>query len=263
MEREARRKKIASRGTDRMALITGRIQSIDPNISKSCSFSNPTLDYLPAQHSRSSSEPAGDENRAMFHDYPHVGLKGEDDVRDSLIRHDKDEDEVSKENLSGKRVSDLQKLDEKEVAILSFQSGDSPDEKPFEYHLSSITPKEINFSIISSENTRVICSFVIAVLVVLSHINLPHNVVKSKSLIAYRPLYAVLVTDMLIVAARLALYSEGKVDDKEVKFEGGGENWDGAVKLLEWGLVLHQTLRAVFIDCSFYLAIVVCGLSLA
>ncbi|KAK6148867.1 hypothetical protein DH2020_016392 [Rehmannia glutinosa] len=261
MEREARRKKIASRGTDRMALITGRIQTIDPNISKSCSFSNPTLDYLPAQHSRSSSEPAGDENRAMFHDYPHgeIDVKGEDDVPDPLISHDKDEDEVSRENASGKRVSDL---DEKEVAILSFQSGDFP-EKPFEYHLSSITPKEINFSIISSENTRVICSFVIAILVVLSHINLPHNVVKSKSLIAYRPLYAVLVTDMLIVAARLALYSEGKVDDKEVKFEGGGENWDGAVKLLEWGLVLHQTLRAVFIDCSFYLAIVVCGLSLA
>lgn len=57
MEREARRKKIASRGTDRMALITGRIQALDPNLSKSSSFSNPIPDHLPAQHARSTSEP--------------------------------------------------------------------------------------------------------------------------------------------------------------------------------------------------------------
>ncbi|CAA0837240.1 Unknown protein [Striga hermonthica] len=165
-----------------------------------------------------------------------------------------------------------------EVNVLSLQSGVRPDYpyKPFEYHLSSISPKEINFSIISSENTRVICSLVIAILVVLSHVNLPHNVVESNSLIAYRPLYALLLTDMLLVAARLALYSEGKeVDDKDAELEGlgghndnnkkkniGDNNWDGAVKLLEWGLVLHQTVRAVFIDCSFYVAVVVCGLSL-
>ncbi|KAI3455410.1 hypothetical protein Pfo_012073 [Paulownia fortunei] len=277
MEREARRKKITSRGTDRMALITGRLQTLDPNLSKSCSFSNPTRDSLPAQHARSSSEPAAEKDRALFQDYP----RGGDDAPDTLIRHDNDE-EVSKGNASGSRVSDLQKLDEKEVAILSsapaFQSGaqsslvstrvtNTSDDanfpvKPFEYHLNSVTPKEINFSIISSENTRVICSFVIAVLVVLSHVNLPHYVVKSKSLIAYRPLYAVLLTDMLIVAARLALYSQEREDDEEIKFEGDGHNWEGAVKLLEWGLVLHQTLRAIFIDCSFYLAIVVCGLSL-
>lgn len=210
-----------------------------------------------------------------------IGLEGGDDVPDILRRHDNDED-VSKGNASGNRVSDLETTEEKEVATSSpapaFQSraqsalvttrvsniSDDANfpEKPFEYHLSSITPREIHFSIISSENTRVICSFVIAVLVVLSHVNLPHKVIKSKSLIAYRPLYAVLLTDMLIVAARLALYSQGKQDEIEVKFEGDVQNWDGAVKLLEWGLMLHQTLRAIFIDCSLYLAIVICGLSL-
>ncbi|GFP88882.1 hypothetical protein PHJA_001031900 [Phtheirospermum japonicum] len=226
MERDARRKRIASREMDRMALITGRAYAPDPNnISESCSFSNPT-----------------NEDRALFQDYPHGG----DDVPDTMKMDD---------------------TGEKEVAVLSLERRVQSDNanlpyKPFEYHLSSISPKEINFSIISSENTRVVCSFVIAVLVVLSHVNLPHNVVESKSLIAYRPLYALLLTDALIVAARLALYSEGKEDDNEIKFKGGNNNWDGAVKLLEWGLVLHQTVRAVFIDCSCYVAIVVCGLSM-
>ncbi|KAL7140089.1 hypothetical protein ABFS83_09G097700 [Erythranthe nasuta] len=233
MEREARRKKISSQGTDRMALITGRIQTLDPNLSKSSSFSDPIQHHLPAQHARSTSEPVAEKDIPLFQDYSH--------------------DEVSRRNASlvPTRASD-------------FSDGPNLREKPIEYHLGSITPKEINFSIISSENTRALCSFAIAVLVVLSHVNnLPHNVVKSKSLIAYRPLYAVLLTDALIVAARIALYSQGKEEnEEESKFEDdyGKQNWDGAVKLLEWGLVLHQILRAVFIDCSFYLSIVICGL---
>lgn len=57
MERQARRKKIKSREMDRMALITGRIQNLDPTIAKSSSFSDIRTDDLP-KHSRSSSEPA-------------------------------------------------------------------------------------------------------------------------------------------------------------------------------------------------------------
>lgn len=205
-------------------------------------------------------------------------VEGGDDAAGTLLSYDNVE-EVSEENAPRGGVSHLRKnkLNEKEAETVSspeeksslittrvskFSDNAKFPEKPFEYHLSSITPKEINFSIISSENTRVVCSFVIAVLVVLSHVNLPHNVVKSKSLIAYRPLYAVLLTDMLIVAARIALYSQGREDEEEAKFKGDDHNWEGAVKLLEWGLVMHQTLRAIFIDCSFYLAIVICGLSI-
>ncbi|KAL8465840.1 hypothetical protein ACS0TY_035088 [Phlomoides rotata] len=174
-------------------------------------------------HHLPSSEP-------VFEDYS----EGGDDVSDALIR-----------------VSNASK------------DQNYPD-KAFEYHLSTISVREIHFSILSSERSRVVCSLVIAVLVVLSHINLPHKVIKSKSLIAYRPLYAVLLSDMLIIGARLALYSQGKEEEEggEVKIEKDVVNWDGAVTLLEWGLMMHQALRAVFIDCSLYLAVVICGLSL-
>lgn len=244
MEREARRKKIKSREMDRMALITGRMKTFDPNVVKSSSFSHNNReeeDHLPdlTKHSRSSSEPPPPENDVvgLFPDHPYDG-----------------EEDFSKQNATN--------ISQKEVALqaLVTSRGAPLPGKQFEYHLNSITPRDINFSIISSENTRAICSFVIAVLVVLSHINLPHKVIKSKSLIDYRPLYAVMLSDLLIVSATLALLSQGKENEREAKLEKD-VNWDGAVKLLEWGLILYQTIRAVFIDCSLYLAIVVCGLA--
>ncbi|KAL0354696.1 UNVERIFIED_CONTAM: hypothetical protein Sradi_3916500 [Sesamum radiatum] len=227
MEREARRKKIASQGNDRLALITGRIHNRDPNISRSCSFSRYT----------------NEDDDAIFQDHGNV----------------------SKANASGMRVSDLQKPEQSSLVDSKVSNAadkaNLPD-KPSEYRRGFITPKQVIFSIISSEDTRAICALVIAVLVVLSHISLPHDVVKSKSLIAYRPLYAVLLTDMLIVAARLVLYAHGQEVDSQSNFEVDGFNWIRAIKMLEWGVVLHHTLRAILIDCSFYLAIVVCCLSL-
>lgn len=176
------------------------------------------------------------------------------------MKHDSFE-EVSKGNDSRSRVSDLRKLEQKDVAALTSDNAYLP-EKQWGCLLSSIPAKEINFSIISTEDTRAICSVVLAILVVLSHVNLPHNVVKPKSLIAYRPLYVVLLTDVLIVAARLAPYAQIRKEDKEPKIEEDEHNLGGAVKLLELGLVLHQMIRAFFIDCSFYLVVVVFGLSL-
>ncbi|KAL7152482.1 hypothetical protein ABFS83_04G100300 [Erythranthe nasuta] len=253
MEKEQRRRKIISRGTDRMALITGRIQSLDPDpFSKSSSFTTPRRDNPPAQHARSSSEPG----EALFQvDHSNGG----DEVADTVTRN-YNEDEISEVYNPGSSVSYLQKIEEKR-APPSTVNPNSP-QKSLGYFLSSITLNEINFTIISSEDTRVICAVVLAILVVLSHINLPQNVAKRQSLIVYRPLLVVLLTDLFIVARRLAPFAQIKKEDKNPRIEEDGDNWGGAFKLLELGLVLHQTIRAIFIDCSFYLVIVVCGLSL-
>lgn len=126
----------------------------------------------------------------------------------------------------------------------------------------SVTAKEINFSIISTEDIRAICSIALGILVVLSHLNLPRNVVKPKSLITFRPLYVILLTDVLVVAARLAPYTHMRKEENECKMEEDELNFAGALKYLELGLVLHQSIRGFFIDCCFYLAVVVIGLSL-
>ncbi|KAK4410564.1 hypothetical protein Sango_0129400 [Sesamum angolense] len=262
MEKEERRRKIIARGTDRLALITGRIQTLDPEpITKCSSFTANRQDrYPPPTHARSSSEPVTANDEELFRDV--IDRSGGDYLSDTVMRHANRQD-VAKGNDSESRASNLLKLEQKEVATL-ISDNVNLHEKLFSFYLGSITLKEINFGIISSEDTRVMCSVAIAILVVLSHVTLPHDVAKPKSLIAYRPIFVVLLTDMFILAAKLAPYAQIRKEDKEPQVEenGGVENWGGAVQLLEMGVVLHQTVRALFIDFSFYLVTVVCGLSL-
>ncbi|KAL2554969.1 hypothetical protein Fot_08588 [Forsythia ovata] len=289
MEREARRKRIVERGSDRLALISGRIDSLDPPSSPnsfhggSSTYSTPRDDFRGHAHSALDS---AIKSTVFFEDHRHGG----NDTSNIWSRHDID-DGVSqvKATKSEAKVAEVEQSEVKSVLrpISAAKSGNEvesshvpttvsnsscdanakpPRKPPFSDFFGSITPREINSCIITSENTRVFCSIAISILVVLSHVNLPRKVVKSKSLIAWRPLYVVLLTDLMIVAARLALYvqrgSEKAEQDKEQRFQEDGHNWGSAMKLLEFGLVLHQTIRAIFIDCSFYLAIVVCGLSL-
>ncbi|KAK4413873.1 hypothetical protein Salat_2800100 [Sesamum alatum] len=227
MEKEERRRKNNSSRTDRMALITGRIQTLDPEpITKCSSFTGPRQDRF---HPRNTPAP----HRNLWQQ---MTKSCGDYVADTVMRHVNHHD-VAKGYDSESRASNLLKFEPKEVATL--------------------TPDNVNLH-------EKLFSFDLAILVVLSHANLPRDGVKPKSLIAYRPIFVVLLTDMFILAAKLAPFAQTRKDDKEPQVEenGGGENWGGAVQLLELGVVLHQTVRALFIDFSFYLVIVVCGLSL-
>ncbi|KAL3655510.1 hypothetical protein CASFOL_001296 [Castilleja foliolosa] len=257
MEKSERRKKIISRGTDRMALITGRIQSLDPDpFLKSTSFSTPRRDPPTALHARSSSEPGAANQEALIPD-------GGYDEPDIVSRHVHNDDKISKRNDPEIKVPRVEK---REPSRFKPEYTNIPEKQYSSCILSSITRNEIHFSILSTEDTRAICSIVLAILVVLSYIALPNNDEKPKSLITYRPLCVVVLTDVFIVAAKLAPYAQIRKEcyKEPVMMTGeeDGDNWGGAVKLLELGLVLHQTIRALFIDCSFYLVVVVCGLSM-
>ncbi|XP_059306637.1 uncharacterized protein LOC132058089 [Lycium ferocissimum] len=130
-------------------------------------------------------------------------------------------------------------------------------------HLFSL--REINSCILICENKRVICSVMISFLVVLSYAHLPHSIARSNSFIASRPLYILLLTDLTIVIARIVrkeVVPEERAEDMRERVKDFGHNWDGALTILEYGLVFYQTIRAIFIDCSFYLVIVICGFSL-
>lgn len=132
-------------------------------------------------------------------------------------------------------------------------------------HLGLITAKEINSCIVASESNRIFCSIIIALSVVLSNISLPHNIIKSKSTIASRPLYILLLTDVTIVLVRLLekrRHIEKVEEEKKLGPQEDEQNWAGAVKILEMGLAIYQTIRAIFIDFSFYTVVVICGLSL-
>lgn len=85
---------------------------------------------------------------------------------------------------------------------------------------------------------------------------------KSESVVASRPLYIILLTDVTIVLARMILVRREDVEEERVVVPQDGHNWVEAVKLLERGLVVYQAIRGVFIDFSVYVVVVICGLSL-
>lgn len=134
------------------------------------------------------------------------------------------------------------------------------------------TSKELNSCIIASENIRIFCALVIAVLVVTSYVGYPLfgiNSVRSKSVVASRPLYLLLLTDVTIVLAQLLYLKkqsgfEQAEEEKEMPQaeDEAADNWEGAFKVLERGLVVYQAIRGIFMDCSVYTVVVVCGLCL-
>ncbi|GAA0155439.1 hypothetical protein LIER_13167 [Lithospermum erythrorhizon] len=179
----------------------------------------------------------------------------------------KNEEEVDGQ-ASGETLKKIES--ESELVVLENTSkakdGASVHPQTTQNRLRSFSPKRINACILSSENTRVVCSIMIALLVVFSNSNLPHHIIKERSIISRKPLYVMLLTDVSIVVGRIIL-AKRRVQKQAKKGKDGKspedvENWESAVKILEYGVVLYQMVRGIFIDCSFYMVIVTSGLSL-
>ncbi|GAB2216691.1 hypothetical protein Droror1_Dr00024468 [Drosera rotundifolia] len=195
---------------------------------------------------------------------------------------DDDDGDQMEENYTSKPVVGEPILDPspetlKKVKSLEIMPGvgeETPDKDPvgmlFRPKCCFFTAKELSSCITASEITRVFCSILIALLVVLSYIDYPLlgiNIVNSKSIIAAKPLYMLLLTDITILVGHLVLARRKRIEllheqDMKGDEEDGGETWASAVRILERGLVAHQTIRAIFIDCSLYVVIISCGLSL-
>ncbi|XVF26732.1 hypothetical protein REPUB_Repub14bG0043700 [Reevesia pubescens] len=141
-------------------------------------------------------------------------------------------------------------------------------QKPCRNQPDFFSSKRLISCIIASERTRSFCALLIALFVLVSYIDYPlvgMNIVSPESIVASRPLYIILLTDLTVVLGRLFLDKKGDSEEAEEEKSGSPNNrhnWEGAVKLLERGLVAYQTLRALFIDFSIYAVVVICGLSL-
>ncbi|KAL3528780.1 hypothetical protein ACH5RR_008102 [Cinchona calisaya] len=92
---------------------------------------------------------------------------------------------------------------------------------------------------------------------VIAYANLPRHIVKSKSLIASRPLYVLLLSDIMIVILRISSSKQrgyGKIDVKKkeaknLKQNGSNNNvihWDEAIKLRLEVLGMLATLLNLF-----------------
>lgn len=127
--------------------------------------------------------------------------------------------------------------------------------------------QKVHSCIISSQNIRSFCALILGLLVVLSYIDyriFRINIVNSDWIAAFRPLYILLLTDVTIVLAQVLLggRSNSEGEKEKVITEEEEDSLTQAVEVMEKGLVVYTITRAVFIDFSIYVVVVVCGLSL-
>lgn len=262
--REARRRKIVDRGSDRLALITGRIQTLpsSPEENTTDSGSDP------------SSQPLISHDQ---HLQPTVSSHGEDEVSGSLLqKHDPitnagqtddyngesnlvptlRECETSIESLraypsevSGKAQSTL---------ISSIDQNSSASTLGSERHLEQqrprrrfFTPNQIHSAIAASESTRLLCSVTVALLVVLSYLGFPLlGSYIIKSILSFKPLYLLLLTNVTVVIARLLIDKqrgfESAARDENETPSLNGYSWAEQVgKTLETGLVMRDRKSVV------------------
>ncbi|XP_076956471.1 uncharacterized protein LOC143631667 [Bidens hawaiensis] len=224
----ARRRRISDRGAERLALITGRVQSL------SSSPSEPDEPIL------------NDENKDPLSNTETVDNDVASDVR-SVI----DNSETITET-SAQTYSKPEPLAEQTPLISTPTKSKKPESQT--RHHKTFSPKQLRPAITASENIRIICSVLVAVLVMLADAGFP--VVGSdviKKVILFRPLLLLLVTNVTVVAAYSLL--------QKVKHRSTG-NADPIGTALEWALLMKTGSSALFMDCSVYSVVVICGMGI-
>ncbi|MED6120060.1 hypothetical protein PIB30_017509 [Stylosanthes scabra] len=290
-DKEERRRRITERGSDRMALITGKINSLPPQPpSETSSPRQPhhqqshslgefdrrleNLDDIPRHLRPQSFSPAfasefeedntdGFENEldssTALSRLKHQGgfrksnFKNYEESEKGTPRASKNDDFDDDNN--GKTKMPLASRAAQISAALEAkrsEKGGPPKPAPF------FSSRELNACIIASETKRALCSMIIALIVVFNY------VISSVNVEAMRPLYILLITNITIVLSRLYSQKAKFLEETDSVNEENADlqSWGDAVKLLERGLVAYQAIRGIFIDCSIYLVIVVCGVSL-
>ncbi|GAV78344.1 hypothetical protein CFOL_v3_21812, partial [Cephalotus follicularis] len=271
--REGRRRKIVERGSDRLALITGRIQSVPP---PSSSPPPPLDSSLPLPHpfsqitfsSNGEDEPFGSTllKRDRVSDANQTNTDdGGSSVESTLHGTSIEAAEAPALEDSVKAMPSLISSTDRDSSISTLDSEQVVEQQKHQKGIYS--PKHISSCIAASESARLYCSATVALLVVLSYLGFP--ILRSnfiKSIISWSPLYLVLLTNITIVLARLLFGNqrgfERSIGEKNKNTLSDGYGWaEQASKVLEVVLVIQKAMNAVFMDCSVYAVIVICGLS--
>ncbi|QDP16938.2 hypothetical protein Tsubulata_013520 [Turnera subulata] len=130
------------------------------------------------------------------------------------------------------------------------------------------TPNQVSGAIAATERSRMLCSVVVAFLVVLSYRGFPFlgsSIVRS--ITGFRPFYLVFLTNLTLVLVRV-LFNDQRGSQRVARAEyqvpsTGQYNWAlQAGNALEMGLVVQKATDAVFMDFSIYAITLICGLCL-
>ncbi|WCJ29795.1 hypothetical protein M5689_011405 [Euphorbia peplus] len=256
--RESRRRKILERGSDRLALISGRSHSIPTDADSS--------QPLDPQLHRQDPTP-------QFSDKPFPSIDdGEKSCKlqtnDSVIdRGDNVEPPFCAPEITIQTsTTPASDVDNNEIPLLADQRSTTAGGVQLLEQLCSnrlVSPTQISSAITATESSRLLCSVIVAIFVVLSYLGFPllgSNTVKS--IICFRPLYLMLLTNLTLVLAQL-LFSNQRGSNRIVgdsNVTSAKYDWaEQAGNALEFGLLMKKAMDALVMDCSIYAIIVIAG----
>lgn len=226
-EAQRRRRRILQQGSDRLAFIKGHIQTLPPPDLQNHDASETNITHTPT-----------------FPEQQHT-------QSDEILSFPNSEIQPEPEH----------------VQLLPQTLPDSFNEIPRQQtraeeprSLNFINPSDVSNAIDASKTTRLCCSIIVALLVVASYLGFS----LIKTVISFRPLYLVLLTNSTFVVSKLMKH-RGVNERSRRKLNGtdSSDQWDGQqlAKTLEIGLVVKSVVDAVFMDCAVYAIVLICSLS--
>ncbi|KAG6437756.1 hypothetical protein SASPL_102684 [Salvia splendens] len=121
-----------------------------------------------------------------------------------------------------------------------------PHNKDYQPEHTLFTPDQIRSAVAASENTRMFCSIAAAVLVIASFVGVP--IVGLLGIILFRPFYLLLLTNITVVLGRLIVGSRSRRRSNA----GRNDLADQLGRALELGLLMKKIVGAVSMDFSIY-----------
>ncbi|GAB2223086.1 hypothetical protein Droror1_Dr00017223 [Drosera rotundifolia] len=275
--RERRQRRILERGSDRLALITGRTptQSATSQDLDFAGFSLPSIldhqDFIPSVYDNEEVQPSN-LSRAKSNpaaEFNHILNSVTDDIEEHLV-HKAETDDISTTHHGF------------EVKPRSDSSGTVHDQ-PFRFlcvhqhpamkmNLHDIfTYQRVTTTVTATEQIRMFCSLAVGFLVVLSYMGFP--IVSSRligTIIRFRPLCIVLIANITMILIHL-LVEEQECMERERNEAGKSRMADGGYtswtkdegKAIEMTFMAISVIGALFMDCTVYSIIIICGLSVA
>ncbi|RZR73701.1 hypothetical protein BHM03_00027173 [Ensete ventricosum] len=272
--REARRRKILERGSDRLALITGQGRSVPdssppPPPSPLTKEDDPRTSISPfsgydATNSHFSNQYGSNKDTSGTTAAEIAGGERSNGISrtracNEIVGGKKDEISICESrNVADQNDRDSKLLNPPVPQKSSDQVVDTVESKAREKKQILFSSKQVSHSVSTSENTRLLFAVAIALLVILS--NHGYSLGGASSIINFRPLFLVMLSDITIVLG-LLMTTQARVEKvKEKGSRTGKEEYDSADDALEAFLMFQKAARAVFMDCSICAAIMICGL---
>ncbi|CAN7108660.1 unnamed protein product [Brassica rapa subsp. narinosa] len=268
--REARRRKILERGSDRLAFITGQINNVPPPPS-----SDPTSlsqSHLPTDESSSDTvtpreQILTDRETAFTSHQENISDASIFNTVDHTIHQSRAEslqprkytETMGEASASNPRDTTLQPS----PATSSTQTpsvvdlASSQAFTPLVNFVNTITPRHIGAAIDASEYARMFSSLVIALLVILSHLGFSSL---GSSIVSLRPVLLLLLTDATIVLGRVLLTHHGAPSSASRRENSGQGIADQVGNALETVMMIKKIMDAISMDFSLYAVILICGL---